>query len=88
MTDFFMYRSCDLTGLGVRETIAQNADSLNRGAALLGAVTGVPEDDGAAAIVPTIDVGGAEWGDLIDGGTLRLPGRSGDVPVEIAEPAR
>ncbi len=68
--NFFRWRSCDLTGLGVSEAIRRNAAVLNRGTALLTEPSGLPPGEGVGDVAPTLDIGGAEWGDEVPGGSL------------------
>lgn len=67
MTEFFRWRSCDLTGLGVREAIGRNSDLFNRGVAILEEDSGLPADDTGG---PTLDIASAAWGDEEAGGDL------------------
>lgn len=70
MTNFFQWRSCDLTGLGVAEAIKRNQDVLDRGNALLINDSGLPPDDTVGDVAPVLDISNAEWGDETDGGSL------------------
>lgn len=70
MTDFFIYRSCDVSGTGTREAVMRNADVLNRGTALLREPSGLPADDAPGSDNPTLDVAAVSWALTPGAGTL------------------
>lgn len=74
MSDFFVYRSCDVTGTEARRIIQRNADILNRGIALIQGDSGVPADDSNGSDNPDIPLVSAVWGDPVEGGGELPPG--------------
>jgi hypothetical protein len=74
MTDFFVYRSCDVTGTEARRVIQRNQDILNRGIALIEGEPGVPADDTDGSDNPDIPIVSAVWGDPVDGNGELPPG--------------
>jgi len=74
MTDFFLYRSCNLTDLGVRKILNRQNDIVDRGIALLEDPSGVPPDPAPGSDNPTLDIVTAEWGDPVDGNGTLPPG--------------
>ncbi len=73
MVDFFVYRSCNLTDLGVRQILQRNTDQVDRGTALLGD-SGLPTNTDDGSDNPTLDIGNAEWGNPVAGEGVLVPG--------------
>jgi hypothetical protein len=69
MSNFFIWRGCDISGTDARDAINTNSDLLNRAAALLVEPSGLPPD---AAGGPTICIIDASWSTPVNNGQGQL----------------
>lgn len=85
MTNFFQWRSCDITNTRAAEAIAQGVDAVNRAISVFSSESGLPDDVGLLAPGPTLDIANASWCQTLPTGGQLVPGVHGFslVPVNI-----